>query len=202
MIQNSYIDTDRKYVKMKKEVYEHLAKTFLDKKSKKVFKKNELWLYLNLAILAFILLFFLFGTLVFKKNVFAKNIFVMQDHMPLEIDYDFIALGDSKTKKISFDLQKLNLSGYKSLSLALRTKLKTKIDSSIRIQIENSLSEVDSEYVRGIRDRWITFSLPLSGFEKINNWDSIRSLSFLVEEWNIDSKKDSIFVDDVKFVAN
>lgn len=195
------IDTEKKYVKMKQDVYEHLAKTFLDKKKKKKSLKNKnLWFIAIPLILFFIVFSYVLGIILVKNKVFLKSIYIAQDKTPVILEYDFTPLGISKIKAISFNLANTDLSGYKFFDISIRTEQKTQPDSTIKIEIENSLLEKDTKYISGINSGWQKFSLPLSDFKLISDWASVKAVSFTVEDWNVSSKKNKVFIDDIRFV--
>ena len=195
------VDTEKKYVKMKQDVYEHLAKTFLDKKKKKKISKRTLRNFLLSVIIVFCLtVFYFLSSFISRKNIFEKSLYVIYDKTPVLIECDFILPGNSKTKALSLNLNKIDLNEYNFLGLSVRTGEKTKLDSTIKVQIENSLLEKDAEYISGINKKWSEFSLPLENFEMIKDWSSIKSITFEVEDWNVASKKIKIFIDDVRFV--
>lgn len=192
------IDIDKKYVRMKKDVYEHLAKTFLDKKNKKSLKKKNQTNYI-VALIVFCIIFFLLRYVGSGKNVFSKSLYLIQDKTPIAIEYDFSMLGSAKTRVLSFNLNNVDINGFNFLKLSLRTEDKTKTVTTIKVQIENSLLEKDSQYLSGINNRWRHFSLPLRNFKLINEWKSVKSLTFIVEDWNVSSKKGKIYIDEVSF---
>ena len=195
------VDTEKKYVKMKQDVYEHLAKTFLDKKKKKKISKRTLRNFLISVIIIFCLIaFYVLGSFISRKNIFEKSLYIIYDKTPVLIECDFILPGNSKTKALSLNLNKIDLNEYNFLNLSVRTGEKTKLDSTIKVQIENSLLEKDAEYISGINKKWSDFSLPLVNFEMIKDWKSIESITFEVEDWNVARKKIKIFIDDVRFV--
>jgi len=198
---NTVIDTEVKHVKMKKDVYEHLAKTFLNKKEKgkPANKKVLKFVYLGL-VTCFVLIFFL-GVILARSQVFSRSLSVIQDRTPVEMDYDFSSAGGDKVRSISFNLNGINLSKYNHLSLMIRTEKETTIDSSVKVKIENTQLEKDSEYIIGIDGDWREFKVSFSKFEKIKNWSTVKSLSLVVEEWNVDNKIDKIFFDEVKFIS-
>jgi len=195
------VDTEKKYVKMKQDVYEHLAKTFLDKKKKKKISKRTLRNFLvSIIIVLCLTAFYLLGSFINRKDIFEKSLYIIYDKTPVLIECDFTLPGDSKTKVLSLNLNRIGLNEYNFLDLSVRTGEKTKLDSTIKVQIENSLLEKDSEYISGINKKWSDFSLPLVNFEMIKDWSSIKSITFEVEDWNVASRKIKIFIDDVRFV--
>lgn len=194
------IDTNRNCVKMKKDVYEHLAKTFLENKSKKKVSNKHIWIFAILIVISCLLLIMQLSTLLAKKSFIGKSIFVIQDKTPIELEYDFTEIGNNKIRAISFNLSDIDLDEYNYLSLAARTKDGGKIKTSIRVQIENSLREKDSEYISGIVSEWQSFILPLTDFERVKDWSKVESINFVVEEWNTGVKKDKIYIDEVRFI--
>lgn len=186
---------------MKKDVYEHLAKTFLGKKSKRKIKSREFFVFAVLIVIFCFLTIFGLGSLLIKRGVYTKSIYVIEDKTPIEIGYDFSTMGDNKVKAISFNLNEIDLKEYNTLSISIRTRADASVESSIKVQIENSLLEKGEEYISGISSRWKEFTVPFSDFEKISDWASISSLTFVVEEWNITNKNDTVYIDDVKFIT-
>jgi len=84
----------------------------------------------------------------------------------------------------------------------MRTQEKSNIGSAIQVQIKNSVLEKDAEYLTDINNKWKKYLINLDKFERISDWSSIDSLTFVIDEWNVDNKKDKIFIDEVKFISN
>ena len=188
------IDTKRNYVKMKKDVYEHLAKTFLERKNKKKVSNKHVWIFAILIVISCLLLILQLSSLLVKKSFIGKSIYVVQDKTPIELEYDFTEIGNNKIRVISFNLSEIDLDEYNYLSLTARTKDSGKIKTTIKVQIENSLREKDSEYVSGIVSQWQAFVLPLSDFEQIKEWSKVKAINFIAEEWNTGVKRDKIYI--------
>ena len=72
--------------------------------------------------------------------------------------------------------------------------------STVKVQIENSLLEKDTQYIPGINVRWQKISLPLANFKLIKDWSGVKSLAFIIEDWNVSIKKDSVIIDDIHFM--
>lgn len=197
MVQTN-IDIDKKYVRMKKDIYEHLAKTFLDKKKSQKNNKREILIFF--AFIAFCAMFYALRNTAVGKSVFSKSLYIIQDKTPIAVEYDFSVLGIARTKALSFDLNNINLSGFNYLEMSLRTADKTKTDTVIKVQAENSLLEKDAQYLSGINSSWRKFRLPLKNFKLINEWKSVKCLTFVVEDWNVSDRKGKIYIDDVRFV--
>ncbi len=198
---NAVITREIKYVKMKKDVYEHLAKTFLNKKEKGKFANKKVLKFVYLGIITCFVVIFFLGVILARRQVFSRSLFVIQDRTPVEIDYDFSSTGGDKVRSVSFNLNGINLSKYNHLSLMIRTEKETAIDSSVKVKIENTQLEKDSEYITGINGDWREFKVSFNEFEKIKNWSTVKSLSLVVEEWNVVNKIDKIYFDEVKFIS-
>lgn len=193
------VDARRKHDRMKQDVYEHLAKTFLDKKKNKKPAK-KIWVLVVILAVVFFLLLFTTTLFLTKRKFFSRSLYILNDNVPTLIEYDFTSLGDSKIKALSFNLNNIDLNGYNFLDLSVRTQENTKISSTLKVQIENSLLEKDAQYISGINERWQKFSLALDNFKLIKDWSKIKTLTFVVEDWNVSSKKNSIIIDDIHFV--
>ncbi|MDD5618106.1 MAG: hypothetical protein PHG69_03340 [Candidatus Omnitrophica bacterium] len=183
---------------MKQDVYEHLAKTFLDKKKRKKRDKN-LWVVIAISVIASIVLLSATTFILTKKKFFSRSLYVLNDKAPTLIEYDFTTLGNSKTKALSFNLNNIDLSKYHFINLSIRTQENTKINSTLKVQIENSLLEKDAQYISGINTKWQRASLPLDNFKLIKDWSKVKTLTFVVEDWNVSSKKNSVIIDDIHF---
>lgn len=192
------LEVERKHVRMKQDVYEHLAKTFLDKKKSKKSDK-KLWFVLAASSIVFILLLSVGTVFLTKKKFFLRSLYVLNDKAPTLIEYDFTTLGNSKTKALSFNLNNIDLSKYNFINLSIRTQENTKVSSTLKVQIENSLLEKDAQYIPGINNKWQRVSLRLDNFKLIKDWSKVRTLTFVVEDWNVSGKKNSVIIDDIHF---
>jgi hypothetical protein len=191
-------ETERKHIRMKQDVYEHLAKTFLDKK-KKSKPAKKIWLSVIIVAVVLILLLFIVTSFLAEKKFFSRSLYVLNNNTPTLIEYDFTSLGNAKTKAISFNLNNIDLSKYKFLDLTIRTQQNSKITSTVKTQIENNLLEKDAQYISGIDIKWRKVSLALKNFRLIKDWSGVKSLTFVVEDWNVSNKKDNIIIDDIHF---
>jgi len=184
---------------MKQDVYEHLAKTFLDKK-KKQRPGKKIWIAAAAIVVALFLLLSITVALLTHKKLFSRSLYVLNSNVPTVIEYDFTSLGGSKTKAISFNLNNIDLSRYKFLDLSIRMQENSRVSSTVKVQIENSLLEKDTQYIPGINVRWQKISLPLANFKLIKDWSGVKSLAFIIEDWNVSIKKDSVIIDDIHFM--
>jgi len=193
------VDTEKKHIRMRQDVYEHLAKVFLDKKKKKKPDKKILFITAVLSI-GCLLLLSITAVFLTKRKFFARSLYVLNSNTPTLIEYDFRSLGSAKTKAISFNLGNIDLSKYRFLDLSIRSQENAKVNSTIKVQIENFLLEKDTQYISGINAKWKKVSLGLDNFRLIKDWSQVKSLTFTVEDWNVSSKKNTIIIDDIRFI--
>jgi len=185
---------------MKKDVYEHLAKTFLEKKQKRNVTRREILQISGIILTSFFILSVIFGFIFNKKVIFSKKLYAIQDKMPVDIKYDFTAPGISKVRSIAFDLDHTNLSNYAYLNLAIKSKQQSSASvATVKIQFENSRLEKDSKYISGISSKWNKFRISLKDFKLISDWKDLNNLTFIVEDWNVSNKNDGILIDDIYF---
>jgi len=182
------------------DIYEHLAKIYLDTSGKKKAKAKESRRFRNL----FLLSIFVIGILSFSlitNNVHQKS--------PLDNEIAFIILPDVikinykfnsiKKEAYSVDLNSLNLSPFKALAFSVR---KTDPNDVVymRVELSNGYKEVSELYIKDIRYRWKSFKIALSDFKRVTDWSTMARLSFIVEEWNTKNKHGVVYIDDVKFI--
>ncbi len=189
-------------IKMEKnEVYDYLAKVYLDKQpltreNKKVisWKRNALFLIVP-SILFLIAYFFLKYPL---KTYQAKNYYLgirTADDF-IKIKYYFNASG-VKARAYTIGLEGLDLSGFRTLRFEARHLNQGSL--SLRIEIENSLKETSAFYVSALESAWKEFEVNLEEFHAISEWNNLKSLSFIVEEWNAQAKEDCVYIDAIGF---
>jgi hypothetical protein len=65
--------------------------------------------------------------------------------------------------------------------------------------IENARKETASYYIQGESNNWREFRLPLSYFDAISDWSSLKSIALVLQPWNIDSKQGELYVDNIHF---
>jgi hypothetical protein len=182
----------------KKDIYEHLAKIYLDNAipKKKVREESDdykLFIFIGIAIVLIFSLFFLFP-FSRTKPMNSQATLVLSPE-PLRVQYRF----DPAKKEIyTLDLKKLNVSGYKTLDFSLK-KSSYSDSVSLRIELSSSFKERSEIYLKDISHRWKEYKLNLSDFKGIAAWSEMATLSFIVEEWNSKQNNGTIFIDNVRF---
>jgi len=182
----------------KKEIYEHLAKIYLDASVKKKKKnKNHQKLIQNFFLLSLILVI---GSSAYLYTYFSKNsnlssetsLYLKNDVSKINFNFD-----PAKKEIFTINLKRLNVGRFKSLGFSAR-KVNPNDFISLRVEFISSFKERSEVYVRDIPSKWQDYTLDLSSFKKINDWSEISSLSFTVEEWNAKEKKGVVYIDDVR----
>ncbi len=182
----------------KKDIYEHLAKIYLDnsipkKKSREESDEYKLFIFIGIAVVLVFSLFFLFPFSRSKPLNAQTNLVLSPE--PLRVHYKF----DPAKKEIySLDLKKLNVSGYKNLEFSL--KKSSYADAvSLRVELASSFRERSEIYLKDIPHHWKEYKISLSDFKSISEWSEMASLSFIVEEWNSKQNSGTVFIDNVRF---
>lgn len=187
----------------KKDIYEHLAKIYLDasykstkkKKKAKPFRNIFKGLFLVSLILTFFLSIGLFSTLKQRKN-FNSEIALVLLSEPAKINFNF----DPAKKEIySLSLNKLNLDRFKALAFTLK-KINYKNTVSVKAEFANAFKERSEVYLKAIPDKWKEYRIRLSEFKNITDWSEMLNLAFIVEEWNTREKKGVVYVDNIRFL--
>ncbi|MFA5090355.1 MAG: hypothetical protein WC510_04910 [Candidatus Omnitrophota bacterium] len=184
----------------KKDLYEHLAKIYLDASSKTK-KKNKnprrahpamLWgVFIGLIGVIFLLV-------ALKDNALQPNtqIALVVSSEAAKINFHF----DPAQKEVySLDLNSLDLNKYKTLSFAVK---KTKFTDSLSLRVEfiNKFKEKAEVYLKDIPLKWQDYNIPLGDFKSINSWSDMQKLNFTVERWNAKGKQGVVYIDDIKFI--
>lgn len=190
------------------EMLEQQTKLSAETEIKPAVKKGEKRLILIAAILVIALagisLLLLPNIHIPRKDVFyplGSSLGIASDKLPLKIAYDF-SKKIPESQLISLELTGINLEGYHFLGFS--SKLEDKIIKKMRyvtlkIAVENNRRETANYYVQSINNRWQEFRIPLSYFDQIKDWSSVRNISFILQPWNIDGKEGELFIDDIRF---
>ena len=182
----------------KKEIYEHLAKIYLDASVKKKKKnKNHQKLIQNFFLLSFIIVVsgsvYLFSNLSKDKNLPSETALYLQNDVS-KINFNF---NPAKKEIFAINLNRLNVGRFKSLDFKVR-KVNQSGNLALRVEFISSFKERSEVYVRNIPSKWQDYSLDLSSFKKISDWSEMSSLSFAIEEWNADERNGVVYIDDVR----
>lgn len=184
----------------KKDIYEHLAKIYLDASLKRKSKtKERTKLFKNLFVTSVIFIFVLGGFLTFNLMrtsgpVSQTTLLLQPDPVKLNFHFD-----PAKKELYSISLNNLNLSKYKTLAFSAK-KVNYKDNIALRIEFINSFKEQAEFYLKNIPLQWEEFKIDLAKFKTLSNWSEMLKLDFVVEEWNVKEKKGVVYLDNIKFV--
>ena len=146
----------------KKEIYEHLAKIYLDASSKTSKKKKKskarLHLLRNAGLVIILAAFaaFLFNS--FKQRAFKSEfaLVLLPDSAKINFHFD-----PARKETYSLALNKLNLMQYKALGF-LAKNVDYNNSVSLRVEFVNAYKEKSEVYVRGIPHKWQEYKINLS----------------------------------------
>lgn len=183
----------------KKDIYEHLAKIYLDASTKKKrksakSKRNRYLVFASVGLLI-ILTVPLSGFLLKHRRLNSQLALVLQADVT-KINFDF----DPAKKEIyTLNLKKLNLARFKSVSLALK-KANFFDKVSLKLEFVNVFKEQGFVYLKDISTKWQDYQVPLSDFKGIGDWSEVTNLALVVEEWNTKEKHGVIYIDNIRLL--
>lgn len=185
----------------KKDIYEHLAKIYLDASSKTSKKKKKSKAYPNLFRNLFIststVVLVLVISLVFsfsKHRGFGSEtaLVLLPDAAKINFNFD-----PAKKEIFSMDLKNLNLGMYKALAFAIKN-VNPNNKISLRVEFTNTFKERSEVYVRDIPGKWHDYKINLWEFKNIRDWSEMTKLFFAVEEWNTKENSGVLYLDNVR----
>ena len=188
----------------KSEVYDYLARIYLDKQpcagNKKNFgypKRYALFLIMPIIAIPLIYLFLSYPAFkLFKPKTHALCISTGNEQIKIKYAFTNSTL---KKEGYALDISGLGLKDFKLLQFAAR-RLKNYGAANLRVELENEFKENASYYIKGISNNWRQWTIKLSDFKEITRWDNLMRMSFVVEEWNVSDNEDCIYIDDIRFV--
>ncbi len=184
----------------KKDIYEHLAKIYLDASSKKK-KRNKAYpkLFKNLFIVSIFVIVGL-STAIFssspKKEGLNSETALLLQNDAAKINFNF---DPAKKETYSINLNRLNLGHVKYLAFSVKD-MNPKNKIALRVEFANAFKERSEVYLRDIPAKWQDFKISLSEFKNINDWSEMASLCFCVEEWNSSEKKGVVYIDNLRLI--
>ncbi len=185
------------------EIYDHLAQVYLGKRKKSDEKKKRrfnAWLLINIIITSTIFLSVFYGLTAFLTQ---KN-FVLDNNVMYSLNKGIITIGYnfedsfSPEKSFSFNVNDIDISKYKNIQFSIRGK-EEGTPGVVKIVVENNKNERASYYVQGVGLEWKEHSIPLSEFRQITDWTDIKSISFVLEVWNVEKRKGIVLLEDISF---
>lgn len=189
----------------KNEVYDYLAKVYLDKqpqaaarpsekKRRASFRKYALFLILPIIALPSVYLFLRHPLRQYRPEGWSLQLDVGSE--PIKIRYNFTASG-LKKEGYSIALADLNAQGFQELEFNAK-RCKDFGAMHLRVALENSFKESAARYVN-VNSKWKRYKIKLGDFKEITAWDKLRNISFIIEDWNVADKDDCIYIDEIRF---
>ncbi len=184
----------------KKEIYEHLAKIYLDassKKKKKSKARHEFFrkplFIIGSCVLGFTVIFFIYFSR--NKSITYELALVLQpDAVKINFHFD-----PAKKEIYSLGLNKLDLTRYRALGFSAK-KINLNDAVALRVEFASEFKEKSEVYFRDIPLKWQDYRIELSAFKNISDWSGMANLSFIVEEWNAKEKKGIVYIDNVRLL--
>ncbi|MCK5260250.1 MAG: hypothetical protein KAJ70_04240 [Candidatus Omnitrophica bacterium] len=185
------------------DIYDHLAQVYLGKRSKADIKKEKqfsAWLLINILITVIIFTSAFYGLTAFltrRDSALSSRIIFSLHHGTIRMEYNFT---DSfpPVKTFALNVPAVDAAKYGKIQFSIRGK-EEGTPGIVKIVVKNRRNEEASYYVRGVGLDWQEFNIPLDEFQQITDWSSLTDISFVLESWNVDSKKGLILIDNVCF---
>ncbi len=190
----------------REDIYDHLAQVYLGKrKQADVKKKKQLnaWLVINIFITVTIFASAFYGLTAFltkQNSSLSENVIYSLHRGPVRMAYNF---NDPFTPVQSFSLSvaEMDPSKYSTILFSLRTKENDSL-GVVKVVVKSEKNEVASYYVRDVDYKWKNYSIQLSEFKQITDWQHVSDVSFVLESWNLERKKGVFLIDNVSFSKN
>lgn len=183
----------------KKEIYEHLAKIYLDAstKKKKKLKKPSALNYLFFISLAIALSssIILIRSFLGNKKVDAQIALILQNDVS-KMNFTF---NPAKKEIYAINLNKLDTGKFNALAFSLK-KSRYQDSVSVKVELANTFREQSGIYLKNIPHRWQDYKIRLADFKGISDWSAMTHLSFVVEEWNTREKHGVVYIDNIRFL--
>jgi len=185
----------------KKDIYEHLAKIYLDASSKRKKKGKEYTglfrnLFIGASSLAVILLLALILPAALNRNPKNAEIALVLAPDAVKINFHF---DPARKECYNIPLNQLDISKYKALAFSVK-KVRYSDTVNLRVEFVNQYKEKSETYLQDIPSKWEEFRIELFRFKGISDWSHMRQLSFVIEEWNAKDKRGVVFVDNIRFI--
>ena len=185
------------------DIYDHLAQVYLGKRSKADIKKERqfsAWLLINILITVIIFTSAFYGLTAFlthRDSALSNRIIFSLHNGPIRIEYNFSG-SFPPVKTFVLDVSTINAAKYNKIQFSIRGK-EEGTPGIVKVMVKNRRNEEASYYVQGVGLDWQEFNIPLDEFQQVTDWSSLIDISFVLESWNVDSKKGLILIDNVCF---
>lgn len=184
----------------KKDIYEHLARIYLDASSRKTKKRQTSpKVFKNLFLVSIVFIFAL-GLVLFnnlqKNKAFDSELALVILPEAAKINFHF----DPARKEIyTLNLNRLNLTRFRALAFSVKKASYENI-ISLRVEFTTPFREKSEIYFKDIPHKWRDYRINLSDFKGISDWSEISNLTFAIEEWNTKEKRGVVYIDNVRLL--
>jgi hypothetical protein len=184
----------------KKDIYEHLAKIYLDASSRKKKKtrgypkvfKNPFFISL-VFVSAFA--FILFSNFQKKKALNCELALVLlADTAKINFHFD-----PARKETYTIHLNKLNLMRFRALAFSVK-KANYENIISLRVEFTTPFRERSEIYFKDVPHKWQDYKINLYEFKGISDWSEMSNLTFAIEEWNVKEKRGVVYIDNVRLL--
>ena len=185
----------------KKDIYDHLAKIYLDasQTSKKQTQKSNAWKppFLIGGFIILAALIFSIGLITHSETPPQNTeIALVINPDPVKINFNF---NPAKKETFAINLNNLSMRNFRALDFSVK-KAGIFNNISLRVEFTNIYNERSEMYFKNIPSRWEAHRVDLKSFRGISDWSCMRTLSFIVEEWNVKEKNGVVYIDNVRFL--
>jgi len=194
----------------KKDIYEHLAKIYLDASLKRKNKVKKFPAFKYLFVVSLLVIVTLSISLIFSlnKDKFqasnAQQNKTIKSELALVLQPDVVKINfnfdPAKEEAYSVNLNKLNLTRFKTLGFSVR-KADYEDNIILKIIFTNTLNEKSEVSIANIPAyKWMESKINLCDFKNITDWAGMSTLSFTIDIWNTKEKKGIAYIDNIRFL--
>lgn len=192
---------------MKKEVCDHLAHVFLEKRPAQNQKKEKSFFYFLSLSLGLIAVFIL-GLTLWPR--FAPKVLALKNEAlrlerhdgPYHLKFDFTQSASSSAT-LDIEMPDVDLRHYKKIAFSVRLRdADARRLGTLKVSLVNKRRETSSHYISEVSSSWKKVVVPFSAFGKIQDWSHLNFLTFTLEPWNAISQKGRLLIDDIQFLTN
>jgi len=185
----------------KKDIYEHLAKIYLDASSKRKKKSKDYpkvfknLFFASSAVIAGLSIF-IFVLFLNRTSSHNSEIALVIQPDPVKINFNF---NPAKKEIFSISLNNLDVIHFKALAFQVK-KVNYRNNISLRVEFINAFREKSELYIKDVGYRWQDYRIDLADFKNISDWTRMVNLAFIVEEWNTREKDGIVYLDNIRLL--
>jgi hypothetical protein len=189
----------------KKDIYEHLAKIYLDASLKKKKRRKREEFYKKPLVIGIFAAIVLIGgvILTYRRSSHRSFSVALSNQTALVLYPDYVKINfnfDPAKKEIfTVDFNRLDLNPFRRLAFSAR-RMNTTGSVSLRVEWINAFKEKSEVYIKDIPSHWQEFVVNLSDFRNISDWSEVTQLLLSTEEWNATRKSDVVYIDNIRLL--